>query len=52
MSSTTASESRNTRMRVAERGASRPTAPSAKAVSVEIAAPQPCAAGPPAFQAR
>ena len=40
-SSNTASVSRNTRSRVADRGVSSASAPSANAVSVDIAAPQP-----------
>ena len=35
-----------------QRGVSSASAPSAKAVSVDIAAPQPCAPGPPALNAR
>ena len=48
-SSTTESVNRNTRSRVAERGVSRASAPSANALSVDIAAPHPCAPGPPAL---
>ena len=51
-SSTTASVSRNTRMRVAVRGVTSATAASANAVSVDIAAPQPCAPARPALNAR
>ncbi len=51
-SSTTASVSRNTRMRVAVRGVMRATAASANAVSVDMAAPQPCPPARPALKAR
>ena len=51
MSSTTASVSRKTRSRVAAPGVSSASAPSANAVSVDIAAPHPCAPGPPALNA-
>ena len=51
-SSTTASVSRNTRMRVAVRGVTSATAASANAVSVDIAAPHPCPPARPALNAR
>ena len=51
-SSNTASVSRNTRRRVADCGVSSASAPSANAVSVDIAAPQPRAPAPPALIAR
>ena len=38
-------------MRVAARGVSSASTPSAKAVSVDIAAPHPCAPEPPALKA-
>ena len=44
--------SRNTRSRVAPGGAKSASAPSANAVSVDIAAPQPWAPAPPALKAR
>ena len=50
-SSTTTIVSSLTRRRVA-RGATSATTPSASAVSVDIAAPQPCAPAPPALTAR
>ena len=50
-SSITASVSSRTRRRVA-RAARSPSAPSANAVSVDIAAPQPLAPSPPALNAR
>ncbi len=51
-SSTTASVSRNTRMRVAVRGVTSATAERAKAVSVDIAAAHPCPPARPALKAR
>ena len=50
-SSTTASVSRNTRIRVADLGVTSATVANAKAVSVDIAAPQPFAPDPPASNA-
>ena len=51
-SSTTATDSRNARTRSGNRGPVSASVPSANAVSVDIAAPQPWAAGLPAFTAR
>ena len=45
-SSTTATDSRNARTRSGNPGRTRASIPSANAVSVDIAAPQPRAAGP------
>ncbi len=51
-SSTTATDSKNTRTRSGNRGPVKASIPRAKAESVDIAAPQPSAAGRPAFRAR
>ncbi len=52
MSSTTTSVSRNERSRSGKRGPTSASVPRAKAVSVDIAAPQPWAVEPPALKAR
>jgi hypothetical protein len=52
MSSTTATVSRNARSLSGTPRATRAIIPSANAVSVDIATPQPCADGRPAFSAR
>ncbi len=52
MSSTTATVSMNARSRSGNRGPTSASTPSAKAVSVDIATPQPWAAGPPPLKAR
>ena len=51
-SSTTETVSMNARSRIGKRGPTSASIPSANAVSVDIAAPQPCADGRPAFTAR
>ena len=51
-SSTTATDSKNARTRSGNRGAVRASIPSANAVSVDIAAPQPWTVGRPALTAR
>ena len=51
-SSTTITASMNERSRSGKRGPTSASIPSAKAVSVDIAAPHPCAAELPALKAR
>ena len=52
MSSTTTTVSMNARSRSGKRGPTSASMPSANAVSVDIATPQPCADGRPALKAR